>query len=346
MYLEYLIEQNELKLAREVFKRALEYTKDYPQEIARRYLEFENSHGTLEDITQSIVKIHKNNRRTLEKPKRQIKDAPKLASIDEIKRHTIFVRPIPLKMKESELQEIFSQVVSVKACRIVRNRDGKSRGYGYIDLNSEQDVIESIRVLNGFEIQGARVLVAASKPPEENKNDKFLVFVNNLPFEISEDELREVMGQFGDISSIRIIKDTEGKCKGYAYVEFNEKESIDNAIKLGQITIKNRKVLLLKSNTEKTSKYTLHVSNLPYTIDEDKLIMYFNGCSKITLPKDKENKPRGFAFIEFDKEEDAQNALESEFPVIEGRPVVIKKCGKVHDQKRGLKNSDFKKFLI
>mmetsp|Transcript_11421 Transcript_11421/g.11501 ORF Transcript_11421/g.11501 Transcript_11421/m.11501 type:complete len:251 (-) Transcript_11421:28-780(-) len=249
-------------------------------------------------------------------------------------------------MKETELQEIFSQVIPVKACRIVRNREGKSKGYGYIDLSSEQDVQECIRVFNGIELQGTKITVAASKPPEETKNDEFLLFVNNLPYEIEENELKEILSSYGDVSTIRIIRDLEGKCKGYAYVEFHEKEAVEHAIKAAQITIKGRSVLLLKSE-KKSQNFTLHVSNLPYSITEDSLSSFFKGNCKVTLPKDQKDKPRGFAFIEFEKEEDAQSALEMEFPVIEGRPVVIKKCANTNPpkKKKSMNNSDFKKFL-
>jgi len=56
------------------------------------------------------------------------------------------------------------------------------------------------------------------------------LYVGNLPFSATEDELRSLFGQYGDVRSINIISDREtGRPRGFAFVEMdNAEEAIRN----------------------------------------------------------------------------------------------------------------------
>jgi len=46
------------------------------------------------------------------------------------------------------------------------------------------------------------------------------IYVGNLPYEITEEELREEFGTFGEVSSVNIIKDKyTGRPRGFGFVE-------------------------------------------------------------------------------------------------------------------------------
>ena len=258
-------------------------------------------------------------------------------------RFTAFINNIPLSLKEHQLEEIIKQVGRVKAVRIVRDRKGNSKGFAYADFNSENDLIQTVANLNGKEIQGNVVSIAISKPPEENPNENCTIFVNNLPFDITESEILENLQEFGNIKTVRIIKSSDGQCRGYSYVEFYNEKSANIACEKGFTTIKTRKVLLQKFI--KDQKFILHVSNLPYTIEESELLSLFKGAIVATIPKDKIGKSRGFGFVEFATEYEAQEVLENENPCLNGRHLVVKRSYKKAAEKVALNNSDFKKFL-
>ncbi len=59
------------------------------------------------------------------------------------------------------------------------------------------------------------------------------IFIAGLPFEVGEDELTAVFGDFGEVKSLRIVKDREtGQSKGFGFVEMvndaEAKEAIRN----------------------------------------------------------------------------------------------------------------------
>jgi len=57
------------------------------------------------------------------------------------------------------------------------------------------------------------------------------LFVSNLPFTCSEDELREVFEAFGALRSVKIVLDREtGRSRGFGFVEFEDAAAGDRAI--------------------------------------------------------------------------------------------------------------------
>lgn len=59
------------------------------------------------------------------------------------------------------------------------------------------------------------------------------VYVGNLPYQATEQELQSTFEQFGAIESVRLITDRyTGKSKGFAFITFDDKSSADSALKL------------------------------------------------------------------------------------------------------------------
>lgn len=58
------------------------------------------------------------------------------------------------------------------------------------------------------------------------------MYVSNLSFHTTEDDLRNLFSQFGNVSSAKIIMDREtGRSRGFAFVEMNSDEEANAAIK-------------------------------------------------------------------------------------------------------------------
>jgi cold-inducible RNA-binding protein len=58
------------------------------------------------------------------------------------------------------------------------------------------------------------------------------MYVGNLPFSASEDELRDAFGQFGPVSEVSLVMDREtGRPRGFAFVTMGSKEAMEAAIR-------------------------------------------------------------------------------------------------------------------
>ena len=57
------------------------------------------------------------------------------------------------------------------------------------------------------------------------------IYVGNIAFSMTEDDLNELFGEFGQVTSCKIISDREtGRSRGFAFVEMAEQEEGENAI--------------------------------------------------------------------------------------------------------------------
>lgn len=57
------------------------------------------------------------------------------------------------------------------------------------------------------------------------------IYVGNLSYEASEDDLREEFGAFGEVTSVEIVKDRyTGQSRGFAFVEMPDKQAGQAAI--------------------------------------------------------------------------------------------------------------------
>ncbi len=57
------------------------------------------------------------------------------------------------------------------------------------------------------------------------------IYVGNLPFSASDDEVRDMFAEFGAVSSVNLITDREtGRPRGFGFVEMESGEEADNAI--------------------------------------------------------------------------------------------------------------------
>lgn len=58
------------------------------------------------------------------------------------------------------------------------------------------------------------------------------IFIAGLPFQVEEEELTAVFGDFGHVKSLRIVKDREtGQSKGFGFVEMTNDDEAKEAIK-------------------------------------------------------------------------------------------------------------------
>jgi RNA recognition motif-containing protein len=58
------------------------------------------------------------------------------------------------------------------------------------------------------------------------------LYVGNIPFTTTEDDLRETFGRHGGVASVNVITDREtGRSRGFAFVEMEEESAAEDAIR-------------------------------------------------------------------------------------------------------------------
>ncbi|KAJ7055643.1 hypothetical protein C8F01DRAFT_994132 [Mycena amicta] len=152
------------------------------------------------------------------------------------------------------------------------------------------------------------------------------LFIGNLPYEITEADVREVLEPFGRVDSLRLVLNPDGSSRGFGYVFFNTVEQATAAFN-AEIKVANRLMRvdytisrplfstgLASNRAPNPPSPTLYVGNMPFGTDEadirDKFAP-FGEIRSIRLSIDPNGTFRGFCHIEFAREEDSVAAYES-----------------------------------
>ncbi len=75
------------------------------------------------------------------------------------------------------------------------------------------------------------------------------IYVANIPFSLTEKELESVFAEYGDVLSVKIIKDkVTGKSRGFAFVEMENEDDGEKAVnELDQAQVKGREIKVKKA---------------------------------------------------------------------------------------------------
>ncbi|KAM9279709.1 nucleolin isoform 2-T2 [Morus bassanus] len=240
---------------------------------------------------------------------------------------------VPAKEYE-ELKTGIKEFFGKKNIEVLDVRIGASKRFGYVDFSSAEDLDKALQ-LNGKKLMGLEIKLEKAKSKEtmkENKKerDARTLFVKNLPYRLTEDEMRDV---FENAQEIRIVMNKEGNSKGMAYVEFKTEAEANKALEEKQGTEIDGRAMVIdftgekshqdhqKGGGERESK-TLIVNNLSYAASEETLQELFKKASSIKMPQTNQGRPKGYAFVEFPTTEDAKEALNScNNTEIEGRAI-------------------------
>eukprot|EP00428_Durinskia_dybowskii_P024563 CAMPEP_0170232902 /NCGR_PEP_ID=MMETSP0116_2-20130129/16193_1 /TAXON_ID=400756 /ORGANISM="Durinskia baltica, Strain CSIRO CS-38" /LENGTH=363 /DNA_ID=CAMNT_0010483689 /DNA_START=119 /DNA_END=1210 /DNA_ORIENTATION=+ len=235
-------------------------------------------------------------------------------------RHTLYVGNLPYGMSLEEVRTMFAEHVPIKYINLPRNEEtGEIKGFAFIDVESADDIPKAVDALNGVQV-GDRPL-RVSKVLEKNqirskkqgqRDDKNKLFVGNLPFKATPEDLKEAFSQFGEILDVFIPRDSIGEPRGFAFVTCAEADveavrqgangvefmgrslSVNLPLAPGEKTEKREK-------TDKPRRRKLYVGNLAFFTSEETLTEVFEEFGQVYdcyIPQDPERGgSRGFGFI-------------------------------------------------
>jgi cold-inducible RNA-binding protein len=79
----------------------------------------------------------------------------------------LFVGNLAYTVTETQLQELFERQGTVKSARVICDKStGRSRGYGFVEMSSEDEARRAIGTLNGTLLEGRTLIVNPAHPQE------------------------------------------------------------------------------------------------------------------------------------------------------------------------------------
>jgi RNA-binding protein 39 len=163
---------------------------------------------------------------------RERRRTPPEPTDDERDRRTVFVQQLAARLRTYQLVEFFAQVGPVKEAQIVKDRvSNRSKGVGYVEFKSEESVEKALQ-LTGQKLLGIPIIAQLTEA-EKNRQARntegvatlsngipfHRLYVGNIHFSITEDDLRTIFEPFGNLEFCQLQKEEQGRSKGYGFVQ-------------------------------------------------------------------------------------------------------------------------------
>jgi cold-inducible RNA-binding protein len=77
----------------------------------------------------------------------------------------LYVGSLPYKTTDSELQDLFSQAGAVSSASVIMDKfSGRSKGFGFVEMASDEEAAKAIEMFNGYEMEGRKIVVNEARP--------------------------------------------------------------------------------------------------------------------------------------------------------------------------------------
>lgn len=85
----------------------------------------------------------------------------------------LFVGSLPFATTSDQLREIFSAAGKVVDANVVMDKmTGRSRGFAFVEYETEEEAKKAIETLNGTEVDGRKIFVSEARPQAPRDNNR------------------------------------------------------------------------------------------------------------------------------------------------------------------------------
>lgn len=88
----------------------------------------------------------------------------------------LYVGNLPYTMTDDQLEDIFSGIGRVAKVRVIMDRTtGRSKGFGFVEMDNETLAGEAIDKLNGFETNGRKLKISIAREPSRSPREEPMI---------------------------------------------------------------------------------------------------------------------------------------------------------------------------
>ncbi|CAN1323980.1 Polyadenylate-binding protein 2 [Linum perenne] len=264
----------------------------------------------------------------------------------------IYIKNLDKAIDHKALHDTFSTFGTILSCKVATDASGQSKGYGFVQFDTDEAAKNAIDKLNGMLINDKQVYVGHFVRKQERdsslSNTRFNnVFVKNLSESTTDEDLKNVFGEYGSITSAVVMRDGDGKSRCFGFVNFENADDAAKAVEalngkkiddkewfVGKAQKKSERELELRGRFEhKYQGLNLYIKNLDDSISDEKLKELFSEFGTVTsckVVRDPSGISKGSGFVAFATPEEASRAINE----MNGRMVVSKPLYVAHAQRK------------
>jgi polyadenylate-binding protein len=278
----------------------------------------------------------------------------------------IFIKNLDKGIDHKALHDTFSAFGNILSCKIATDNSGQSKGYGFVQYETEESAQTAIEKLNGMLLNDKQVYVGPFLRKQERDmaadKTKFTnVYVKNLSLSTSEEDLNKIFGEYGPLTSVVVMRDADGNSKGFGFINFENAEDAARAVEglngqkvdqkelyVGKAQKKSEREQELKGRFEQSVKeavdksqgLNLYIKNLDDSVGDETLKELFSSFGTITsckVMRDPNGTSKGSGFVAFSTAEEASRALsDMNGKMIANKPLYVALAQRKEDRRARL----------
>ena len=175
----------------------------------------------------------------------------------------LFVRNIGFNTTQEELADAFQKYGDVEEAKICSDKQtGKSKGFGFLKFYEKKSAVAAMKDADNIVVGGRNLQIRYSNDKSgpirgggngNNNGGKkgpateFGIFVGNISYKCTENDLKKFFKDCGKVVDVRLAKKPDGKLKGFAHVDFENKEAVDKAVQKNGEELQGRALKIDKS---------------------------------------------------------------------------------------------------
>lgn len=169
------------------------------------------------------------------------------SALSKAKFNNVYVKNLSESTTEDDLNKIFGEYGTLTSVAVMRDGEGKSKCFGFVNFENADDAVKAVEVLNGkiFDDKEWYVGKAQKKAERElelkerfeqsmkeaiDKLQGVNLYIKNLDDSIGDEKLRELFSEFGTITSCKVMQDPNGISRGSGFVAFSTPEEAYQAL--------------------------------------------------------------------------------------------------------------------
>ncbi|KAK9461809.1 uncharacterized protein V1516DRAFT_711260 [Lipomyces oligophaga] len=180
---------------------------------------------------------------------RHIAKKDRQSGFDELKANftNVYVKNIESEVTDKQFEELFTKFGPVTSVLLAKDEEGKPRGFGFVNFEKHADAERAVEELNDSDVNGKKLYVGRAQKKHEREEElrkqyeaarlekmsKYQgvnLFVKNLEDDVDDDRLREEFSAHGTITSAKVMRDEQGKSKGFGFVCYSSPDDATKAV--------------------------------------------------------------------------------------------------------------------
>jgi nucleolin len=123
-------------------------------------------------------------------------------------------------------------------------QSGKSKGFGFLKFYEKESAVAAMNDADNIVVDGRNLQIRysndkngqikggnnAGSARKGGSGSEFGIFVGNISYKCTDNDLKKFFKDCGKVVDVRIAKKPDGKLKGFAHIDFENKEAVDKAV--------------------------------------------------------------------------------------------------------------------